>query len=39
MTDNENTFFETENELLQLVSENASRDLRRYPSRFNSDNE
>ncbi len=39
MTDNENVTYETENELLQIVSENASRDLRRYPTRFNTDNE
>lgn len=39
MTDNENVTYETESELLQIVSENASRDLRRYPTRFNTDNE
>lgn len=29
----------TENELMHLISEEISRDMRRYPNRFNTENE
>ena len=43
MSMDENNTYETEqtsdNELMQLISEGISRDLRRYPNRFNTENE